>query len=217
MLVLKLTDKDRKAYGGFQWPDSGPVECPDWDPKPACGGGLHGWGRGEGNYCHSPNDGTWLVVDVHDELVIGLGDKIKFPRGTVVHCGTRVSAVKYLIDNGALTAASNPAWACLTPAQCVEVAMRAADRTVRKHAPKRLRARGLVEAAERLEALPQIKDLESALKAKSASDAAYAASAADAAASAADAADAAASAASAADAAEREAQRLDKIELLGLR
>lgn len=36
------------AYGGFVWPASGPVECPDWEPKKECGNGLHGFLRGAG-------------------------------------------------------------------------------------------------------------------------------------------------------------------------
>lgn len=49
VLVLRTCDASRKAYGGFQYPESGPVEAPDWDPRPVCGGGLHGlrWGEGD--------------------------------------------------------------------------------------------------------------------------------------------------------------------------
>ena len=191
MLVLKITDKYRKAFGGFQWPESGPVECSDWDPQLAAvagKGGLHGWGGGSGTYQHGFNEGVFLVVDVPDnEVTLIDGDKVKFRRGVVVFCGSRVDAVAYLITHEAMNDKSDPAWACLTPMQCVEVAMRAADRAVRQYAPKRLRARGLVEAAKRLEKLPRIKDRDSARNA-----------------------------ANAADAAEREAARRDKCRLLGL-
>ena len=50
VLILRSTGPDRKSHGGFQWPESGYVEAPDWDPDPSvsCGNGLHGllWGQG---------------------------------------------------------------------------------------------------------------------------------------------------------------------------
>ena len=76
MLVLKLTDKNRRAYGGFQWPESGLVEREDWDPVAECGNGLHGLARGEGDYRHSFNDGQWLIVLVADDHVVDLGGKV---------------------------------------------------------------------------------------------------------------------------------------------
>lgn len=49
VLVLRVCDVDGKSHGGFQWPESGPVAAPDWNPEPRCGGGLHGWLWGEGD------------------------------------------------------------------------------------------------------------------------------------------------------------------------
>ncbi len=133
MLILKLTNNNRQTRGGFQWPESGPVECPDWSPVPDCDsgrhGGLHGWARGEGNYIHDSNDGVWLVVDVPDDTVIEFGGKCKFPRGNVVYCGTREGAVEYLIAAGTLNSNSNPAWVMLSPDMCAIVANKAAKRT----------------------------------------------------------------------------------------
>ncbi len=42
VLLLRTCDKDMKGHGGFQWPKSGPIEAPDWDPDPNvdCGQGL---------------------------------------------------------------------------------------------------------------------------------------------------------------------------------
>ena len=40
--VLRTCSADLKAYGGFQWPAEGPVECPDWSAEPVCGQGLEG-------------------------------------------------------------------------------------------------------------------------------------------------------------------------------
>ena len=196
MLILKLTNHKRQSHGGFQWPEAGPVECDDWDPTPKCGGGLHGWANGEGAYRHDFNDGQWLVVNVADALVVSVdgGDKVKFPGGEVVYCGTREGAVEILTASGSLSSGSDPAWACLTPDQCREVAFRAADRAIHVYAPHRLRVRGDETGALTLEALPQIVDIATALQAKdAAADASYAASAS--ASSAADAADYAAAAA----------------------
>lgn len=43
VLVLRTCAADLTSYGGFQWPESGPVESPDWNPIAECGNGLHGW------------------------------------------------------------------------------------------------------------------------------------------------------------------------------
>lgn len=40
VLILRTCDADMTSHGGFAWPEAGPVECPDWDPTPRCGGGL---------------------------------------------------------------------------------------------------------------------------------------------------------------------------------
>ena len=202
MLVLKLVDKNLKSYGGFQWPESGPVKCADWSPRAECGNGLHGWANGCGSYRHSFNEGHWLAVEVEDSSVVDLNGKVKFPAGNVVFSGNKTDAVAYLIDKGALNSTSNPAYACFTKTQLVELAMRSADRAVRQHAPRRLRARGLIEAAERLERLPKIVDRKTALNGRVAAyaDAYAAAYAAEAAADAAAYAAAAYAAEAAADA-----------------
>lgn len=43
VLVLRTCNSDMTGYGGFKWPESGPVEAPDWNPVKSCGQGLHGW------------------------------------------------------------------------------------------------------------------------------------------------------------------------------
>jgi hypothetical protein len=71
-LILKTTNPDLTSRNGFQWPDSGYVECPDWDPAPQCGNGLHGllWGEGDGGLLNWDSDAKWLVVEVDEEDVI---------------------------------------------------------------------------------------------------------------------------------------------------
>lgn len=99
VLVLRTSDKDRRSYNGFQWPESGPVEALDWDPDPRCGGGLHGslWGEGRGELLDWEDDATWQVVEVDAEDIIDLGGHVKFPRGTVVYSGDRQGATEMIL------------------------------------------------------------------------------------------------------------------------
>ena len=98
VLILRTCSADMSAYGGFVWPESGPVECPDWDPEPECGNGLHGalWGEGEGLLLDWSLDARWLVVAVAAADIVDLGGKVKFPRGNVVYCGDRQGAAAYI-------------------------------------------------------------------------------------------------------------------------
>ena len=100
-LVLRTCKPDMSsARNGFRWPTEGPVEAPDWDPRPRCGGGLHGllWGEGDGRLLNWSDDARWLVVEVDEADPIDLDGKVKFPRGVVVHCGDRLSATAYLAE-----------------------------------------------------------------------------------------------------------------------
>lgn len=103
VLVLRTCNADMTSYGGFRWPESGPVEAPDWDPWPVGGHGLHGllWGVGGGALLDWSPLARWLVVEVEAASVVDLGGKVKFPRGVVVHCGDRLSATQYIVENGA--------------------------------------------------------------------------------------------------------------------
>ena len=95
VLVLRTCSANMRTYGGgFVWPSTGPVEAPDWDPEPRCGGGLHGflWGEGHGGLADWSEGAKWLVVEVAAKEVVDLGGKVKFSRGRVVHCGDRASA-----------------------------------------------------------------------------------------------------------------------------
>ena len=102
VLVLRTCNADMSSHGGFLWPESGPVEAPDWSPRPFCGNGLHGflWGEGDHDLARWDEDAKWLVVSVLGSEIIDLGQKVKFPRGEVVCCGTRLEATTYLIEHG---------------------------------------------------------------------------------------------------------------------
>jgi len=98
VLVLRTCNADMTSCGGFKWPKRGPVKCPDWSPTKACGNGLHGflWGEGNGSLANFSADAKWLVVKVASDSVVDLAGKVKFPRGTVVFCGDRLSATNYI-------------------------------------------------------------------------------------------------------------------------
>ena len=98
--ILRTCAADLTSYGGFQWPEKGFVEAPDWDPEPECGGGLHGFlnGAGGGGYLTdwSPN-AKWLVVRIKKGEFVDLGgEKVKFPWGEVIFCGSRFDATNFI-------------------------------------------------------------------------------------------------------------------------
>ncbi|NDO78245.1 hypothetical protein GKZ75_08415 [Kocuria indica] len=41
VIVYKAVSSDLRSARGFAYPIGETVTCPDWDPTPACGGGLH--------------------------------------------------------------------------------------------------------------------------------------------------------------------------------
>ena len=90
VLVIKCVSHDMKSYGGFQWPESGPVEAPDWNGKAECGGGLHGWawGLSVGDGMSPDYQAKWLVFSADPRDVIDLGGKVKCKKADVIMCGT---------------------------------------------------------------------------------------------------------------------------------
>jgi hypothetical protein len=86
VLVLRTAAADGSSYNGFRWPESGPVEAPDWAPVAECGQGLHGWlwGQGDWSLKCKDDDARWIVVEVVKADVIDLAGKVKFPRGVVL-------------------------------------------------------------------------------------------------------------------------------------
>lgn len=98
VLILRTCEADMTSHNGFKWPESGPVEAPDWSPKPEIGHGLHGllWGEGNHWFLDWQEDAKWLVVEVEEKNIIDLGGKVKFPSGVVVFCGGRKEATEFL-------------------------------------------------------------------------------------------------------------------------
>ena len=96
--VLRTCGANMGSHGGFVWPETGPVEAPDWKPIAECGNGLHGLldGEGDGSLLNWDDDAKWLVVAI--EEWIELGGKVKFPRGEVLYAGERAEATRRIYD-----------------------------------------------------------------------------------------------------------------------
>ena len=105
--VLRTCTKDMGPTGSgaepFRWPypnedlghGLGVAVCPDWDPTPECGHGLHGLLHGEGDFNMLAKDlegAVWLVVEVQLAECVNLKGKVKFPRGKVIFAGNRQGA-----------------------------------------------------------------------------------------------------------------------------
>jgi len=106
--LLRTCDKNLKAYGGFQYPEKGYVEAPDWKPKPVCGNGLHGLLMGKGNQSLLNWDESeiWQILAVDPKTVAEIdvefdGGKAKVPYAWVVLTGTRKEATDFLLAHGA--------------------------------------------------------------------------------------------------------------------
>jgi len=102
--ILRSCRDDLTSKNNFQYPVSGMVECDDFDPKPTCGGGLHGFFLGVGNInatmFKDPIKDKWLIIKVLKEDIVEVtennGGKVKFERGEVVKVGNLYEATKYL-------------------------------------------------------------------------------------------------------------------------
>lgn len=91
--ILKSVKADMTSYNGFLWPKEGPVEAPDWDPKPECGNGLHGWLWGQGDFSLEVKaDARWLIAAINKGDAIDLFGKVKIPRVWVVFYGDSAAA-----------------------------------------------------------------------------------------------------------------------------
>ena len=104
VLVLRFSDKDGKAYGGFQHPliVGETVTAPDWTPTTECGGGIHGWpwGIGLGDGKEPEWDALWQVYSVDPAKLIGeagWGPKCKFETGELVFSGDWHGAMQFIL------------------------------------------------------------------------------------------------------------------------
>jgi hypothetical protein len=105
VLILRYSDQSGKSYDDFQHPMeiSESVKPESWNPKPFCGGGIHGWawgiGLGEGK---EPDwYALWQVYGAKPEDVVGEidgGIKCKFKTGILRHKGDWHSAMMFILD-----------------------------------------------------------------------------------------------------------------------
>ena len=93
--VIRTCNADMTSKHGFKYPESGPVECPDWNDTPQCGNGLHGcteisddWGLFDWDISAKA-----LIIKVPASLVVKLGGKVKFKSGIVEKVTTLAAAI----------------------------------------------------------------------------------------------------------------------------
>ena len=81
--MLRRSNKGR-SYGYFQWKPVGEwTEAPDWDPKPECGGGLHGNGPKSKGYWTDGRDLDFCEIDPTNMVDLE-GNKIKVKRARIL-------------------------------------------------------------------------------------------------------------------------------------
>ena len=102
-IILRTCDKDLKSHGGFQWPEKGHVEAPDWDPTSRCGGGLHGLLEGEGDWdlLDWTPTAKALLVRVAQSSMVAFDGKVKFSAGEVLEVLPLAFAICCLLCDGA--------------------------------------------------------------------------------------------------------------------
>ena len=102
VLVLKSVKENMASNydPNFIYPQKGLVEAKDWNPSKKCGGGLHGWLWGVGDFSLKVRSfkAKWLVIEVDENEIIDLVDKVKFRKGKVVFCGSFVNAYLFLLE-----------------------------------------------------------------------------------------------------------------------
>ena len=105
-LFLRTCNADGSSHNGFVWPTTVGAEviCPDWDPKPECGNGLHGLldGGQDSGLLDWNSDALWMAVEAEDSDCVDLGGKWKFSRCVVMAVGTRKVATDYLVSRGCM-------------------------------------------------------------------------------------------------------------------
>jgi len=96
---LRTSKMDGTSHGGYQWPDSGWAEAPDWNLRPECGGGLHFLknGAGDADLLIWNADSLWqAVISFEDETVDIRTGKSKAMRCFVAASGSRAEATQLI-------------------------------------------------------------------------------------------------------------------------
>ena len=105
VLLVKCVDNDLTSFGGFQWPESGPVDPGKCSRDATCeSGGLFGWPWGAGVGDGKDPGGKWIVFRAKPENVVFVGpQKCKAVPGDdgelpeVVYCGGMARAIAMVV------------------------------------------------------------------------------------------------------------------------
>jgi hypothetical protein len=104
MLIMRTVNADGSSKNGFVYPleIGAVVTAPDWNPKPECGGGLHGFpnGEGDGSLANWSENSRWLIIEADLKEVVCFDAKCKFRTGIIRHIGTIDTATKFLVKHG---------------------------------------------------------------------------------------------------------------------
>jgi len=99
--IMRTCKPGGKSHGGYVWPlEVGAVAvADDWDPKPECGGGLHGLLNGQGfpwllNWLP---DAVWIAAEPIGE-VVDLEGKVKCRSARVLCVGDQETVTRFVQD-----------------------------------------------------------------------------------------------------------------------
>ncbi len=115
MYGLRKISKDGKnRYNDFAWPltvDGSPVECPDWDSEPECGGGLHCLPNAIGDW-NLLNGHYWAIVKFNkkDMVMIGKG-KCKVKKCKLVYLSESPAGLLQYFDHNKFDSKTAYLWA----------------------------------------------------------------------------------------------------------
>src|SRR5574343_517438 len=87
VLILRYCAADGSSSRNWKYPleVGAQITCPDWNPKPECGGGFRGWawGIGFGDGAQPNFRATWLVIGADPKDVIQIDAKVKTRTGVI--------------------------------------------------------------------------------------------------------------------------------------
>ena len=109
---LRKVNKDLQHYD-FTWPDQvGSIaKCPDWNPQPECGGGLHFLPEAVGDY-DLLSGHYWVVVEYDDTKAVAIDlDKAKVEECKIVYFSEDPSGLLEFFDANKLDSEHAYHWA----------------------------------------------------------------------------------------------------------
>ena len=112
MYGLRKINKSGIHYN-FKWPlEVGAfVKCPDWYPKPKCGGGLHLLPEAIGNY-GLLNGYYWCVVEFDENQMVRIdNEKAKVPECKIVYLSEDANGLREYFDFDKFDSMSAYGWA----------------------------------------------------------------------------------------------------------